>query len=204
METQEVENLKMEDIVCTIPYQCGDRECGAPGGWHKANYWICSDGTYSYDSLADGDHDPCDESDVPTADETKKAWGEYHQWVYKHGLDPLNEFFTAGKPRRKTVKYLAWFKKSILGWVLIDVRRGGKQVPLSEMPSELVEYLCVSRKGGPWVYRDEPDLDTLGCKRTRKGLRFDCPVEFTIEPSDKQAARELRAVAGECLGEKMR
>jgi hypothetical protein len=82
------------DILLSTPYQCGDNDCTSPGTWHKGTFWIDdSEPTgYTYDEFSDGDHEPAEESDLPSAEKEVLAWATYRVWALDNQLDPLGEF----------------------------------------------------------------------------------------------------------------
>jgi hypothetical protein len=134
----------MDDIICTMPEACGEKDC--PVGWHLAHYWAYDDGTYSVCD-SDGNHDDCDESEVPTCEQQEAAWLDYSRHVAATGSDPLGEFKVPRVTKRKE-RYTAAFRLSILGAALVAVRRGGKVVPLRDLPQRVADYLCVERLNG--------------------------------------------------------
>lgn len=134
----------MEDIICTVPEACGENDC--PVGWHLAHYWANDDGTYSVCD-SDGNHDDCDEGDVPSCEQQEAAWLDYSRHVAATGCDPLGEFNVPRATKRKE-RYTAAFRLSILGASLVAVRRAGKVVPLRDLPQRVVDYLCVERLNG--------------------------------------------------------
>jgi hypothetical protein len=83
-----------QDILVSVPYQCGDKDCTSPGTWHKGTYWMddTADTGYTYDALSDGDHEEVYESDLPTPDEEGAAWAAYDLWATVNRLDPLCNF----------------------------------------------------------------------------------------------------------------
>jgi hypothetical protein len=82
------------DIILSMPWQCGDSDCDAPGTWHKGTYWIddTADTGYTHDEFTDGDHEEVEESDLPSAEDEIRAWAEYRLWALDNQADPLGEF----------------------------------------------------------------------------------------------------------------
>ena len=143
----------MEDIIATMPWQCGDSDCDI--GWHLANYWLDDDGEYTVDSYSDGNHEPIDLEDVPIDEEVKGAWEEYYQYCITTGEDPLCEFY--GRTV-KTIRHWQFIiSPSILGPVLAGVRRArcngkgiygrGPWVYGENIPNEVKEYLLINKTG---------------------------------------------------------
>ena len=79
----------MDEIIMEKPWNCGENDC--PVGWHMANYWVLSDGTYSLDHYADGDHETIEEDDLPTCDDVAGAWQRYYADCVEAGTAPLDE-----------------------------------------------------------------------------------------------------------------
>ena len=193
----------MEDIICTMPECCGERDC--PVGWHIAHYWAYDDGTYSVCD-SDGNHDDCDASDVPTGEQQQAAWLDYSRYVAATGCDPLGEFNTPRVAKRKE-RYTAAFRKSILGASLVAVRRGGRVVPLRDLPQRVIDYLDAERLNGAagnLRFRGGWDeLVALDCVTVYRGT---ARVTFTIEHGEPRPAAavgaDLRRAARKHLREK--
>lgn len=181
----------MEDIICTVPECCGESDC--PTGWHLAHYWIYDDGTYSVCD-SDGNHDECDESDVPTCEQVAAAWLDYSQHVAATGCDPLEEFRGVPRTTKRKERYTAAFRPSILGGQLVAVRRGGKVVPLGDLPQRVIDYLdCERRPGaaGHLVFRDGwKTLVALDCVKLCRGT---ARVTFTIEHEEPRPEATVEA-----------
>lgn len=180
----------MSDIICTQAWTCGDKDCAAQ--WHQRNFWAYSDGSFSVDEYGDGDHEDCDESDLPTNDEINASWREYAQHVVQTGQDPLGNYYV----RSQRTERQAWafrFGPSIVGPVLLQARRGRRVVPASELPEHVRQYLGLHQDGkrmegfGSW----DEFAAALG------GLapgRWHCDTLEHKTPRNPEAiARELRA-----------
>jgi hypothetical protein len=176
----------MEDIICTVPEACGESDC--PVGWHLAHYWQYDDGTFSVCD-SDGNHDDCDESDVPTADEQSAAWLDYSRHVAATGCDPLGEFASVPRMTKRKERYTASFRKSIIGAALVAVRRAGKVVPLRDLPQRVIEYLDAERLNGAagnLRFRDGWDkLIGLDCVKLYRGT---ARVTFTLDAEEPRPA----------------
>jgi hypothetical protein len=131
----------MSETICTVPWECGEREC--PVGWHVHHYCLDEDGTYTVCD-SDGNHDPCEEGDVPAFDKQDAAWLDYSRHVAATGCDPLGEFMVARTTKRKE-RYTAAFRRSILGASLVAVRRAGKILTLRDLPQRVTDYLDCER-----------------------------------------------------------
>ena len=194
----------MDDIICTMPECYGENDC--PVVWHLAHYWRYDDGTFSVCD-ADGNHDDCDESDVPTSAEHEAAWLDYSRHVAATGCDPLGEFMGVPRTTKRKERYTAAFRPSILGGQLVAVRRGGKVVPLGDLPQRVIDYLdCERRPGaaGHLVFRDGwKALIGLECVKLYRGT---ARVTFTLdheEPRPEAAVEaDLRRAARRHLREK--
>ena len=199
------------DIIATVAWQCGESDCGSPGGWHTSNYWCDTDSDtgYTVDTYSDGDHETVDESDVPTYDEVKKSWREYSEWVAEHGDDPLGEFFIDQPPERK---FVATFGDSILGIMLLRVRTGsGRHVSMLKLPAQVIEYLTVKGTGGnggqPYIQQDWKNLaevrDAMSQSPDFKFRKRHLIVSFSVRipHTEKKRASLLRAAAKKHLAQ---
>jgi hypothetical protein len=195
----------MEDIIATVAWACGDNDCSA--GWHQSNYWVHDDGTYSVDRYCDGDSEPVDADEVPTAGEVCESWLEYSRHVAATGCDPLGEFRGIPRTTKRKERYTAAFRPSILGGLLVAVRRGGKVVPLRDLPQRVIDYLDCERQpgaAGNLVFRDGwKALIGLECVKLYRGT---ARVTFTLdheEPRPEAAVEaDLRRAARRHLREK--
>jgi len=137
------------DIYCSIPWRCDCRDpinrCEA--GWHKTTYWVCDDG-YSCDDYSDGNHEDCDEEDIPSVEEQAQAWREYAEDCARTGRDPLGEYIHAKHKVSREAEWQALFQLSIVGVVLLGVRRRGRGPWLHpcNAPYEVRSYLDVGFK----------------------------------------------------------
>lgn len=152
----------MEDIVCTVPWSCGINDCKAR--WHKADYWIYSDGSYTVDKYSDGDHDPVEEGEIPTVKEHDEAWFEYYDHVATTGEDPLEEFMlpkSKVKPCKWQARIRNWIGVSEHGLRVVAVRRRGRGpwVPVEEAPIAVKDFLFA---GHPQYKLGNPDVK--GCR----------------------------------------
>jgi len=180
----------MEDIICTVPQACGEKDC--PVGWHLAHYWAYDDGTYSVCD-SDGNHDGCDAGDVPTIEEQEAAWLDYSRHVAATGCDPLGEFNVPRVAKRKE-RYTAAFRLSILGAALVAVRRGGKVVPLRDLPQRVIDYLCVERlNGAAGNMRYEGGWQELIGLDGVKVYRGTARVTFTLDHEELRAEAAVEA-----------
>lgn len=180
----------MEDIICTVPQACGEKDC--PVGWHLAIYWQYDDGTYSVCD-SDGNHDGCDAGDVPTIEEQEAAWLDYSRHVAATGCDPLGEFNVPRVAKRKE-RYTAAFRLSILGAALVAVRRGGKVVPLRDLPQRVIDYLCVERlNGAAGNMRYEGGWQELIGLDGVKVYRGTARVTFTLDHEELRAEAAVEA-----------
>jgi hypothetical protein len=134
------------DIISTIPYFCDDCDT-----WHLSHYWYYpDDGTYS-ECDSDGNHEDCDESDVPTAEQELQAWRDYYRYVAREGKDPVGQFSlpSSGKvSRRWQARVRNWIGAKTQGLKVSGVRRRGKGpwIDPKEAPSEVAEYISLTNK----------------------------------------------------------
>jgi len=82
------------DILLSMPWQCGDSDCTALGTWHTGTYWAddTADTGYTYDKFTDGDHEEVEASDLPSAEDEVRMWAKYRLWALDNQADPLDEF----------------------------------------------------------------------------------------------------------------
>ena len=148
------------DIIATVPWHCGERDC--PVGWHLANYWIETSGEgveYTYDGYSDGDHETVEEGEVPTLAQIEDAWKSYWQDCAETGEDPLDQFFVSTHYTR-TQKWQVEMKYGIAGVTLLGCRRNGRGEWHRTPPQELIDWmLWEKRKNGMWA------LDEKTCAR---------------------------------------
>ena len=204
----------MCDIVSTMAWCCGFED-GCKVGWHMSNYWIDSDGTYTVDRYADGDHEGIDEEELPTPDDIDKSWREYAAYVSASGLDPLGNY-TVKRTTKKKERYTATFKHMTwAGVVLCEVKRRGEKLVLRDLPERVAEYLWVERKdessawifnGGDWAYFTS--LDCVKALPVKKGVIMpEAVVTFTLEYDCPRPAAtvtaELRRIARRHIAEKI-
>jgi hypothetical protein len=182
----------MEDIIATVPHACEDNDCSV--GWHLLHYWCHEDGTYSVCD-ADGNHDDCDEEDVPSPEWVDRFWREYHLHVAKTGTDPLAEFRVARTVTRKEF----WrfdFGPSILGAVVKRAKRGRKTVDPRYLPEHVREYLTIAKAGHSsmesfptWASFCETFPDY------KPGRWFSASIECKTARNAETVTRELRRAA---------
>ncbi len=204
----------MCDIISTVAWCCGFKD-GCTVGWHTANYWIGSDGTYTVDNYSDGDHEEVDECDLPTPDDIDKSWRDYASYVAESGLDPLGNY-TVKRTTKKKERYTATFKNMTwAGVVLCEVKRGGEKLTLRDLPERVAQYLWVERKdeasawmfvGGDWAYFT--GLDCVKALPLKKGVIMpEAVTTFTIDYDCPRPAAtvtaELRRIAKRHLSEKI-
>lgn len=190
----------MDDIICTVPEQCGEKDC--PVGWHLAHYWAYDDGTYSVCDC-DGNHDGCDADDLPTADDVHEAWMQYARYVADTGTDPLHEY-TVRRDNTTRERYTAAFRKSVLGASLVEVKRRGARVPLPSLPQHVAEYLCVQQGTNPNVWLFDGGWDALAALTDtvtvyRGVARATFCLDRKTPRSPDVVSRELRAAARRSL-----
>jgi hypothetical protein len=190
----------MDGIICTQAWTCGDKDC--PAQWHQRNFWAYSDGSYSVDEYSDGDHEDCEESDIPSQAEIDASWREYAAHVAATEQDPLGNYYI----RRERTERQSWafqFNKSIIGPVLLRARRGRRDVPARELPQHVREFLGLDAQarrleGLSW---DELEASNPGLKAGR-WARY--TIEHRAPRKPETVARELRAAARRDLSKSLR
>ena len=138
------------DIIFSMPWNCGESDCTAPGHWHKASYWFYDDResppSYSVDEFSDGDHEDVDEADLPSPEAQIAAWREYYRHVAATGEDPLAEFMVKTVTRRHE-RWQFRLNGSIIGPVLITDRHAGRLYAGRELPEHVRRYLNLDKAG---------------------------------------------------------
>lgn len=182
----------MEDIICTQAWTCGDKDCRAQ--WHQRNFWAYSDGTFSVDEYSDGDHEDCDESDLPSHEEIDASWREYAKHVLATGEDPLGNYYVQRESRRDESWFFS-FNKSIVGPVLLRARRGRREVPASELPQHVREYLNLDKRGLRLLDFKTWDELAEALPNAVPGQWVKQSIEHRASRKPETIARELRAAA---------
>ena len=130
-----------EDIIATIPVQ-------SFSGWVHEHFWRYDDGTYSRCDN-DGNHEDCDEDDIPNHSEQQALWREYAAYVVETGTDPLAEYLV----KKEYVRKEAWefkFAPGLGGAALLEVRHGKHRYTrphLHTMPQHVKDYLNLRHSG---------------------------------------------------------
>jgi len=144
------------------PWQCGDKDCAAPGGWHKsiwdANHEVedAEDFPYLCSDFADGDWEPCTEEDMPTHEENIEAWREYFMWAAESGEDPLEEFFLIKYAEQRTEDWRLNFRDT---GERIEVYGGLRDVGhYSPLPDDVLAWACAEREEDTGMYVLDPSL----------------------------------------------
>lgn len=182
----------MEDIICTQAWACGDKDCKAQ--WHQRNFWAYSDGTFSVDEYSDGDHEDCEESDLPTFEEIDASWREYAQHVAATGEDPLGNYYVKRETRRNETWFFS-FGKSIVGPVLLRARRGRREVFVSQLPQHVRDYLNLHAHNHRLLdFSTWADLEAA-LPGVKPGRWLKQSIEHRAPRKLETVARELRAAA---------
>jgi len=184
----------MDDILFSVAWQCGDKDCAQQ--WHKSAYWIYPGkkrATYSVDNYSDGDHETIGARDLPATAEITKSWVAYSRFVLETGTDPLAEFFVKYETKTRE-RWEFKFSKSIVGPMLQQARRRGKQYTAPNLPSHVREYLNLRKSGAPTLQ----DFKTAA-EFEAAGLHFNVWQAHSIDnkrPRDQAAiAKDLRRLA---------
>jgi hypothetical protein len=140
------------DIIDSVPWCC-DWKDGCKQGWHLCHYWI-SDSGYTYDQFADGDHEEIEEADLPTHEESQKAWRKYYRYVFEHGTDPIGQF--AVQPMQGKIEFWYVFayenKRGVyVGRVQKRKDDGSREKSMDPsfrlVPDELRAYMLCDKEG---------------------------------------------------------
>jgi hypothetical protein len=187
----------MCDIIIVQPWS-------EDGRWHKRSFWIYDDGTYSMDSFSDGDHDDCDEEDLPSWDEVDADWRDYHQFVADTGEDPLSEFMVHRNRRFKEI-WFASFAQYLGGVCVTRLQHAGRRYcHFQEIPEQVRDYLMLMESGNPSLLRMNitwPSLsEALGRDPGRALHRME--IDRTVLRPEKVVARDLKAAARKALAYK--
>jgi hypothetical protein len=181
----------MSEILFSQAWACNDKNCAAK--WHQRNFWAYSDRTYSVDEYSDGDHEDCEESDIPSPEEIDASWREYAAHVAATGTDPLGNYHI----RRERTEPQSWafqFSNSIVGPVLLRARRGRRDVPSRELPQHVRDFLGLDAQA-----RRLEGLSWDELEASNPGLKAGQWVRYTLEHraprKPETVARELRAIA---------
>lgn len=189
----------MEDIICTIPLQCGEKDCAAQ--WHLRYFWAYDDGTFS-ECDADGNHNDIDADDIPSADAETQAWREYAAWVAETGVDPLREYAVARTIKRHEVWRIR-VRPSVLGAVVYQVMRNRKRYDPRELPAHVAQYLTIDaqkRNGAMIAFPDYEDFRARFPKyRLGRWMRID--IKHDVPRSASVVTRELKRAARRTLRE---
>ncbi len=181
----------MNEIIITQAWACGDKDCAAQ--WHKRNFWAYGDGTYSVDDFSDGDHEDCDESDLPSSEEIDASWRDYAAHVAATGSDPLGNYSVSRSVGRREVWHFA-FNKSIVGPVLLRAKRGRRVIHAHELPQHVRDYLGLDKSariltGLLWEQLQEHIPGLVAGRWTRHVIKHHAPRK------PETIARELRVLA---------
>lgn len=188
------------DILATVAWQCGDKDCTASGGWHKGNYW--SNGKkWTYDAFGDGDHEEIDENEIPSSEEEVNSLIDYARWVLANGDDPLDNYIVK---RSRTIKEVWFFRfsRSILGSVMCQAKHGKRLYLPREVPKHVAQYLnLVPLNGRPEIPTGKMQdfkswqefVDAV--PGVKQSVWFRADIEHNQPRSSAAYARELRAAA---------
>jgi len=159
------------DLIMSQPWQCGSvDDCGVPGGWHLARYYINHEvggNPYLLDDYGDGcDTDGIQEKDLPEPREIESSWRDYYLWVADNCADPLGELIVDLSTKEMQNWVVCYGRNGdIIGLTAI----GPGQIKFeAEMPIEIAEWcLCAwNDEVGMFLYdRDihgEATLESLG------------------------------------------
>lgn len=186
----------MEGIICTQAWACGDKDCRAQ--WHQRNFWAYSDGSYGVDEYSDGDHEDCEESDIPSQAEIEASWREYAQHVAATGEDPLGTYFVLRERAERQIWQFR-FRNSIVGPVLQCAKRGGKVYCSTELPQHVRDYLTLHRDGRRIAGYASWDEFCEAVPNVKQGQWLRQTIEHRTTRNPATIARELRASAARDL-----
>ena len=154
----------MADIIQSQAWQCGDKDCGVPGGWHRSNWWLDDGGEYTCDAYSDGDHEACDANDVPDYAESTASERDYAQWVAEYGDDPLCEF-NVRHIKKVAERWQFKWSPSIAGPIVTAVRRnkGAALAPI-DAPKHVRQWLQLDTHARRLLDLTREELIALGYK----------------------------------------
>lgn len=195
-----------EDIICTVPEPCGDNECRYR--YHLAYYWMYDDGTYTVCDC-DGDHTPCEETDVPTAEEELRRWRDYFVYVARTGLDPVHEFVRPDTGKNPRV-WQARVRGRDGALLVTGFRRRsrGPWIAPRDVPAGVREYFGLDDGDHLPDFRslDQLAREATDCEitdRTAGGLNLAATVEEASTPWLERRVRSwLRKKARQAVREK--
>lgn len=177
---QTIKDMSVEgDIICVIPWQCGDKDCEAVGTWHSASYWGYSDDTHSVDHFSDGDHEDVDE--IPSMSEWNKARLDYATYCAETGIDPLHEY-TIPYTKQSNHTFYVQYVKCVAGYRLVASRRNKNKWEdgLNAIPEKFQSHFDVV------VYKTDQhkyDIYTELFEATRTARIASSEHEFDVERS---------------------
>jgi hypothetical protein len=200
----------MQDIIITIPWQCGDKDCAQQ--WHLANYWVdpSSDTGYTVDLYSDGDHDDCAPEDVPSFEEQDDAWARYWIHVMATGEDVLHQCMVKREITRKA-RWAFGLQARPHGVVLTWARQGNrvyKPGKFDTMPRHVIDYLNVDVDNGYLCGIESMDdlLDgraasgySAPAARDGDTVAIVDEIEHKVPRSEDAIRRDVRAIAARAV-----
>lgn len=191
----------MDDIILVQPWS-------EKGKWFKRSFWYYSESkTYSVDELSDGDHEDCDEDDLPNWSDVEKEWLDYYRHVAETGEDPLDEFYVKRSHKVKQVWYVAFSRTADGTPYLTRIKHAGRYyAPFdpAALPKHVKDYLWVEDK--PGVPRMElgiqwDDLvEALGIDKLDKLQRIE--LEYDAPFSARRIRQQLQKLARRSIRQK--
>jgi hypothetical protein len=188
----------MEDIICSVPWNCGDRDCEQQ--WHLGSYWAYDDGTYSYDEFADGNHEQSE--DVPSPEEVEQEWIAYYQFCADTSTDPLAQLNV--KPswtREESWSFI--FNLSVTGVVITAARHGRNPVRIGDIPKHVKQFLCFQEYYEVNALLMVALLDFTREEFAETGIEYGCwskhHIDHVIERSEREVAKEIKRKANAAL-----
>lgn len=180
------------EIICSVP------ECISLNDtpiWSLVHYCMHVDNSYTVCD-DDGNHEPCDHSDIPSGLEENEMWQDYYQYVAKTGTDPIHDFVI---PKIKT-HWQAKFR-SAKGKLVVDhVRQVGQDWINPDKATQGVrDYLLIQKKGHFWICEEFDSLENLleNVPESSQLHDDDVIVNFELEEDmdDEQAKEWLKQAA---------
>jgi hypothetical protein len=153
------------------------------------------------DSFSDGDHDDCDEENLPSWEEIDADWREYHQFVAETGSDPLSEFMVRRNRTFKEIWY-ASFGQYIGGVCISRLQHAGRRYcHFHEISEQVRDYLMLVESGNPSLLHMDITWLSLSevLERDPGRALHRMEIDRTVLRPEKVVARELKAAARKTL-----
>lgn len=173
----------MAEIIATQPWS-------ENGAWFTRNFWYDPEtNSFSVDEYSDGDHEDCNEKDVPEPEKLARDWLEYHRYVAETGEDPLGEFMVQRTRKVKKVWFVSIAKTADGTPYLSRIKHAGRYYSpfdLKALPEYVKEYCLVKESSGLQMELDvswselEKELGSNLSKLNRIEIEHNVPVAEAV------------------------